>query len=57
VGRREGAEWVVREGVGKGGEMTQALYARMNNKKIKIKNKVVFWERLFKENFRQKVKK
>jgi hypothetical protein len=24
---------VVREGVGKGGEMTQALYAHMNNKK------------------------
>jgi hypothetical protein len=30
---------VVREGVGQGGEMTQALYAHMNNKKIKIKNK------------------
>jgi NaMN:DMB phosphoribosyltransferase len=29
-------EWVVREGVGAGGEMTQALYAHMNNKKIKI---------------------
>jgi hypothetical protein len=29
---------VVREGVGQGGEMTQALYAHMNNKKIlKIK--------------------
>jgi NaMN:DMB phosphoribosyltransferase len=28
---------VVREGVGAGGEMTQALYAHMNNKKIKIK--------------------
>jgi hypothetical protein len=24
--------WVVREGVGKGGEMTQALYVHMNNK-------------------------
>jgi hypothetical protein len=24
-------EWVVREGVGQGGEMTQALYAHMNN--------------------------
>jgi NaMN:DMB phosphoribosyltransferase len=35
---REGAEWVVREGVGAGGEMTQALYAHMNNK-IKIINK------------------
>jgi hypothetical protein len=30
---REGVEWVVREGVGAGGEMTQALYAHMNNKK------------------------
>jgi hypothetical protein len=28
-------EWVVREGVGAGGEMTQALYAHMNNKKKK----------------------
>jgi hypothetical protein len=36
VGReREGAEWVVREGVGAGGEMTQALYAHMNNKRKK----------------------
>jgi DNA-dependent RNA polymerase auxiliary subunit epsilon len=26
-------EWVVREGVGAGGEMTQALYAHMNKKK------------------------
>jgi NaMN:DMB phosphoribosyltransferase len=26
---------VVREGVGQGGEMTQALYAHMNNKTIK----------------------
>jgi hypothetical protein len=32
-------EWVVREGWGHGGEMTQALYAHMNNKKIKIKKK------------------
>jgi NaMN:DMB phosphoribosyltransferase len=31
---REGVEWAVREGVGAGGEMTQALYARMNNKTI-----------------------
>jgi hypothetical protein len=32
-------EWVVREGVGAGGgEMTQALYAHMNNK-IKKKKK------------------
>jgi hypothetical protein len=28
---------VVREGVGAGGEVTQALYAHMNNKTIKIK--------------------
>jgi hypothetical protein len=29
-------EWVVREGVGAGGrEMTQALYAHMNNKRKK----------------------
>jgi hypothetical protein len=34
-GEREGAEWVVRERVGQGGEMTQALYAHMNNKTIK----------------------
>jgi hypothetical protein len=26
-------EWVVREGVGTGGEMTQAVYAHMNKKK------------------------
>jgi hypothetical protein len=33
---------VVREGVGAGGEMTQALYAHMNNKTIKIKiNKLI----------------
>jgi hypothetical protein len=30
---------VVREGVGVGGRNTQALYAHMNNKKIKIKKK------------------
>jgi NaMN:DMB phosphoribosyltransferase len=35
-GEREGVEWVVREGVEAGGEMTQALYAHMNNKTIKI---------------------
>jgi hypothetical protein len=34
VGEREGAEWVVR-GWGQGGEMTQALYAHMNNKREK----------------------
>jgi hypothetical protein len=35
-GEREGAEWVVREGWGQRGEMTQALYAHMNHKTIKI---------------------
>jgi hypothetical protein len=30
-------EWVVREGWGQGGEMTQALYAHMNKKKKKEK--------------------
>jgi hypothetical protein len=39
VGELEGAEWVVMEGWGQGGEMTQALYAHMNNKTIKIKKK------------------
>jgi hypothetical protein len=34
---KEGAEWVVREGVGQGGEMNQALYAHMNNKRKKEK--------------------
>jgi NaMN:DMB phosphoribosyltransferase len=34
-GEREGVERVVREGVGVGGEMTQALYAHMNNKRKK----------------------
>jgi hypothetical protein len=29
-------EWVVREGWGQGGEMTQALYAHVNNKRKKI---------------------
>jgi hypothetical protein len=38
-GEREGAVWVVRRGWGQGGEMTQALYAYMNSKKIKIKKK------------------
>jgi NaMN:DMB phosphoribosyltransferase len=33
---------VVREGVGAGGEMTQALYAHMNNKrKMKKKKKLI----------------
>jgi NaMN:DMB phosphoribosyltransferase len=34
---REGAGWVVREGVGAGGEMNQALYAHMNNKRKRKK--------------------
>jgi hypothetical protein len=34
-GETEGAVWVVREVVGQWGEMTQALYAHMNNKTIK----------------------
>jgi NaMN:DMB phosphoribosyltransferase len=33
-------EWVVREGVGAGGELTQALYAHMNNKIIKKERKL-----------------
>jgi hypothetical protein len=33
-------EWVVREGVGQGGEMNQALYAHMNNKR-KMKKKTL----------------
>jgi hypothetical protein len=32
-------EWVVREGVGAGGEINQALYAHMNNKR-KMKKKI-----------------
>jgi hypothetical protein len=40
-GREKGWSGVVREGVGAGGEMTQSLYALMNNKiKIKKKKKV-----------------
>jgi hypothetical protein len=35
----EGAEWMGREGVGAGGEMTQALSAHMNNKTIKKRKK------------------
>jgi hypothetical protein len=31
---------VVREGVGAGGEMTQALYAHMNNKRKVLKDPV-----------------
>jgi NaMN:DMB phosphoribosyltransferase len=40
AGEREGAEWVVREGVGAGGKMNQALYAHMNNKRKRKKNKL-----------------
>jgi hypothetical protein len=39
VGKRKGVGWVVREGWGQGGEMTQASYAHMNNK-IKIRGPV-----------------
>jgi hypothetical protein len=38
---------VVREGVGQGGEMTQTLYAHMNNKTIikkrNVKDQLVLW--------------
>jgi hypothetical protein len=34
-------EWVVREGLGQGGEMTQTLYAHMNNKKKKRKKREI----------------
>jgi hypothetical protein len=34
----------LREGVGAGGEMTQALYAHMNNKTIKKKTKGLVFE-------------
>jgi hypothetical protein len=30
-------EWVVSEGVGAGGEMTQALYAHVNNNNKKVR--------------------
>jgi hypothetical protein len=33
-GEREGAEWVGVRGWGQGGEITQALYAHMNNEII-----------------------
>jgi hypothetical protein len=36
-------EWVVREGMGAGGVMNQALYAHMNNKRKKI-NKTRFFK-------------
>jgi hypothetical protein len=34
-GEREGAEWVVREGVGAGGRNDPSLISHMNNKTIK----------------------
>jgi NaMN:DMB phosphoribosyltransferase len=37
---------VVREGVEAGGEMTQALYAHMNNKTIKKKKKKKYLDRV-----------
>jgi hypothetical protein len=40
---------VVREGVGAGGEMNQALYAHMNNKR-KMKKKSRIKEKLKKKN-------
>jgi hypothetical protein len=40
---------VVREGVGTGGEMTQALYAHMNNKR-KMKKKRSFLEKALRRN-------
>jgi hypothetical protein len=36
----EWAGWVLRVGVGQGGEMTQALYAHINSKKINFKKSV-----------------
>jgi hypothetical protein len=36
---------VVREGWGQGGEMNQALYAHMNNKRKKKKQRVHIWGR------------
>jgi hypothetical protein len=33
-------EWVVREDVGAGGEMNQAFYAHMNNKRKRKKKKM-----------------
>jgi hypothetical protein len=37
-GEREGAEWVEGRGWGQEAELTQALYAHMNNKIIKKNN-------------------
>jgi hypothetical protein len=42
LGERERAEWVVRGRWGQGGEMNQALYAHMNNKRKRKKNIDVF---------------
>jgi hypothetical protein len=38
-------EWVVRVWWGQGGEITQALYAYMNNKTIKKKKKKCFMKK------------
>jgi hypothetical protein len=41
------AEWVVSEGWGQEGEMTQTLYAHMNKKKKKeIKEDYLWWKDL-----------
>jgi hypothetical protein len=45
-------EWVVREGVGAGGEMTQALYAHMNNKIIKKRRCIWLIYSLYKNEYR-----
>jgi hypothetical protein len=44
---------VVREGVGQGGEITQALYAHMNNKTTKIKESP---PELYEKNKNKKIK-
>jgi hypothetical protein len=49
-GEREGVLWVVREGWGHGGEMTQALYAHMNNKTI-LKKRCAIHTQRFKNKF------
>jgi hypothetical protein len=47
---REGVEWVVRVGVGAGGEMNQALYAHMNNKRKRKKKKRTLTKYRFMKN-------
>jgi hypothetical protein len=39
VGEKKGVGWLVKEGVGEGGEMTQTVYAHMNKIKIKKQKK------------------